>query len=293
MEEKEQKELELLAAKVRRDVVEMLLHRGYGHLGGSLSIVEVMAVLYGKQLKHDPKNPKWEDRDRLVLSKGHAGPAWYSVLAERGFFDRDMLFTLNDGGTNLPSHPDRTKTPGVDMTTAPLARAAPRLPASPPPSPRRAPMPTPTSSWATASSTRASAGRPSQYIANYKMDNLIVFIDDNKRQLDGWTKDIMNPFDYVAKMQSFGFYTQKVNGQDVVARRRRHHRGQAAQGRGPLASSSTPSRALASRPSRRWRATTLPSSTRLSSRRPPRMPSTLLTSRSRSLRRRSPNVQAR
>lgn len=72
MEEKEQKELELLAAKVRRDVVEMLLHRGYGHLGGSLSIVEVMAVLYGKQLKHDPKNPKWEDRDRLVLSKGHA-----------------------------------------------------------------------------------------------------------------------------------------------------------------------------------------------------------------------------
>ena len=103
MEEKEQKELELLAAKVRRDVVEMLLHRGYGHLGGSLSIVEVMAVLYGKQLKHDPKNPKWEDRDRLVLSKGHAGPAWYSVLAERGFFDRDMLFTLNDGGTNLPN----------------------------------------------------------------------------------------------------------------------------------------------------------------------------------------------
>lgn len=217
MEQKEQKELELLATKVRRDVVEMLLHRGYGHLGGSLSIVELMAVLYGKQLKHDPKNPKWEDRDRLVLSKGHAGPAWYSVLAERGFFDRDMLFTLNDGGTNLPSHPDCLKTPGVDMTTGSLGQGCSTA----------AGIATALSKKGSDAYTYLVVGdgelnegqcwEAFQYIANYKMDNLIVFLDDNKRQLDGWTKDIMNPFDLVAKMQAFGFYTQKVNGQDLVA----------------------------------------------------------------------------
>lgn len=217
MEQKEQKELELLATMVRRDVVEMLLHRGYGHLGGSLSIVELMAVLYGKQLKHDPKNPKWEDRDRLVLSKGHAGPAWYSVLAERGFFDRDMLFTLNDGGTNLPSHPDCLKTPGVDMTTGSLGQGCSTA----------AGIATALAKKGSDAYTYLVVGdgelnegqcwEAFQYIANYKMDNLIVFLDENKRQLDGWTKDIMNPFDLEAKMRAFGFYTQKVNGQDIVA----------------------------------------------------------------------------
>ena len=152
-----------------------------------------------------------------MLSKGHAGPAWYSVLAERGFFDRDMLFTLNDGGTNLPSHPDRTKTPGVDMTTGSLGQGCSTA----------AGIATALAKKGSDAYTYLIVGdgelnegqcwEAFQYIANYKMDNLIVFIDDNKRQLDGWTKDIMNPFDYVAKMQSFGFYTQKVNGQDVVA----------------------------------------------------------------------------
>ena len=112
----------LLAAKVRRDVLWMLQHRGYGHVGGSLSIVEVMAVLYGKQLNYRADEPRWDGRDRVVLSKGHAGPAWYSTLAECGFFPREWLLTRNDGGTLLPSHPDRTKTPGVDMTTGSLGQ---------------------------------------------------------------------------------------------------------------------------------------------------------------------------
>lgn len=103
MEKDKLEELKLLSAKIRKDVLEMLEKRGYGHMGGSLSIVELMSVLYGKQLRYDAKNPDWEERDMVVLSKGHSGPAWYSVLAEKGFFDREWLFTLNDGGTKLPS----------------------------------------------------------------------------------------------------------------------------------------------------------------------------------------------
>ena len=122
MEKDKLEELKLLSAKIRKDVLEMLEKRGYGHMGGSLSIVELMSVLYGKQLRYDAKNPDWEERDMVVLSKGHSGPAWYSVLAEKGFFDREWLFTLNDGGTKLPSHPDRLKTPGVDMTTGSLGQ---------------------------------------------------------------------------------------------------------------------------------------------------------------------------
>ena len=105
MDKVELKELELLAAKIRLDVMELLYHRGYGHLGGSLSLVELMAVLYGKYLHVDPADPQMDDRDMVVLSKGHAGPVWYSALAERGYFPKEWLMTLNDGGTNLPSTP--------------------------------------------------------------------------------------------------------------------------------------------------------------------------------------------
>lgn len=94
MEKKQLQELKILSAKIRLNILEMLEKRGYGHLGGSLSIVELMSVLYGKQLKYNAKVPKWTERDMVVLSKGHAGPAWYSALAEVGFFDKKVLFTL-------------------------------------------------------------------------------------------------------------------------------------------------------------------------------------------------------
>lgn len=94
MEQKQAVNLELFAAKIRLNVLEMLYHRGYGHLGGSMSIVELMSVLYGKQLHIDPANPLMEDRDYVVLSKGHAGPGWYSALAEKGYFDKKVLFHI-------------------------------------------------------------------------------------------------------------------------------------------------------------------------------------------------------
>ena len=217
MEANKLKELKLLCANVRIDILEMLMKFGQGHLGGSMSCVELFAVLYGKQLNVDPKNPKKEDRDQVVLSKGHAGPVWYSTLAERGFFPKDWLFTLNQGGTLLPSHPDRTKTPGVDMTTGSLGQG--------------------TSTAAGIATAMKKRGLNSytylivgdgelnegqcweafQYIANYKLNNCIVIIDDNKRQLDGYTKDVINPFSYQEKMKAFGFYTLTAKGDDVEA----------------------------------------------------------------------------
>ena len=217
MEANKLKELKLLCANVRIDILEMLMKFGQGHLGGSMSCVELFAVLYGKQLNVDPKNPKKEDRDQVVLSKGHAGPVWYSTLAERGFFPKDWLFTLTQGGTLLPSHPDRTKTPGVDMTTGSLGQG--------------------TSTAAGIATAMKKRGLNSytylivgdgelnegqcweafQYIANYKLNNCIVIIDDNKRQLDGYTKDVINPFSYQEKMKAFGFYTLTAKGDDLEA----------------------------------------------------------------------------
>ncbi len=211
------RELEIFAAKIRKDIIELLMHRGYGHLGGSLSLVEALAVIYGRHMHINPKDPSDPNRDYFVLSKGHAGPVLYSTLAELGYFDKSMLMTLNDGGTNLPSHPDRLKTPGVDMTTGSLGQG--------------------TSAAAGIATGLKLSGKDNyvylvvgdgelnegqcweafQYIANYKLDHLIVLIDENKRQLDGFTKDVMNPFSIPDKMKAFGFNTQYVKGNDLKA----------------------------------------------------------------------------
>lgn len=210
-------DLKLLSVKIRRDILQMLENVGSGHLGGSMSIVELMSLLYGRKLKYDPKNPTWEGRDRVVLSKGHAGPAWYAALAESGFFDRDMLFTLNQGGTNLPSHPDRTKTPGVDMTTGSLGQGCSTAAGI-----ARALKLKKSDSYVylivgDGELNEGQCWEAFQFIAHNKLNNCIVIIDWNKRQLDGSCVEIMNPFDIAEKMRAFGFDTQRVNGQDMEA----------------------------------------------------------------------------
>ena len=215
--EQEYHELERLAAKIRLDTLCSIKKMGQGHLGGSFSIVELLAVLHGKQLRVNPQDPQWADRDRLVLSKGHAGAALYSALANTGYFDRSWLWTINEGGTRLPSHPDRWKTPGVDATTGSLGQG--------------------TSMAAGIATGLRLAGKDNfvylivgdgelnegqcweafQYIAHFKLNHCIVIIDDNKKQLDGPTKDILDPFDIQQKMTAFGFYTEKVPGADMQA----------------------------------------------------------------------------
>lgn len=124
MEKAKKQELKEFAADIRTQVVSMISRVGSGHIGGSLSAADLMACLYGGQMSIDPTSPRWEDRDRIVMSKGHAGPVMYAALALKGFFPMEMLSTLNQPPTNLPSHTDRKRTPGVDMTTGSLGQGA-------------------------------------------------------------------------------------------------------------------------------------------------------------------------
>ncbi len=215
---KNEKNLEIFAAEIRLAVLKVLLHCSYGHLGGSMSIVELMSVLYGKHLQYRPEEPKWDQRDMVVLSKGHAGPAWYAALALSGYFQIEDLYTLNQNGTHFPSHPSRLLTPGVDMSTGSLGQGV-----------------SVSAGIALGMKKRKQYNRyvycicgdgelnegqcweAFSFIAHYKLNHCIVVIDENKRQLDGYTKDVMNPFDLQKKMEAFGFYTLRVDGKSVDA----------------------------------------------------------------------------
>ncbi|MDR6121215.1 transketolase [Bacillus sp. SLBN-46] len=208
--------LEIFRDEIRLMTLKELHHLGFGHYGGSLSITEALAVLYGEVMKVDPKNPNWEERDYFILSKGHGGPAYYAALSLKGFFPKEILYTLNQNGTSLPSHPDRNLTPGVDMTTGSLGQgisAAVGVALSHKLSERK------NFTYCIVGDGELNEGQcweAFQFAAHHKLHRLFVLVDDNKKQLDGLTKDIIDPLDLVAKMSAFGFYTLKVNGASVA-----------------------------------------------------------------------------
>lgn len=211
------KELKVFSKKIQIETVKMIANLGVGHLGGSLSIAYALAVLYGAQMKYDPKNPKWEERDWFVCSKGHAGPAVYAALAMKGFFPMSELNTLNRPGTRLPSHCDRLRTPGIDMTTGSLGQGA---------------------STAAGIALAHQMNKKSNKIflmlgdgeidegqvwemalfaGTKKLNNLIAFVDYNKLQLDGPTCEICDVGDVAKKFEDFGWYAQDIDGNDVQA----------------------------------------------------------------------------
>ncbi len=205
------------AKRVRIEIVRMLVKRGFGHLGGSMSIVEALSVLYNNEMSIDPSNPDWEDRDYFVLSKGHAGPALYSTLALKGYFNKQLLLTLNEPHTKLPSHADRNQTPGVDMTTGSLGQGI--------------------SAAAGIAKALKIQGKENRvycmvgdgelnegqvyeaimFAKHHKLDNFVLMIDENKLQLDGFTRDICDQGDITRKIASFGLHTLCVNGHDEAA----------------------------------------------------------------------------
>ena len=217
MEEAQKNELKALAVRIRMAALDAIHSLGSGHLGGSLSIADVLAVLYGKEMKVNPQNPQWPERDKLVCSKGHAGPAVYGTLAVKGYFPYEELHTLNRPGTRLPSHCDRNKTPGVDMTTGSLGQGT-SLAAG-------MALGDKLKGWGSrvflivgdGESNEGQVWEAFSFAAAKGLDNLVVLLDWNKRQLDGWTEDVFPMGDYVAKFEAFGFDTVKVDGNDVEA----------------------------------------------------------------------------
>lgn len=213
-------DIQLFAEQIRLETVRAIQSVGVGHVGGSFSIAECLACLYGKEMNVDCEFPDKETRDRLVLSKGHCGPALYATLAIKGFFPKDWLLTLNNFDTKLPSHCDRNLTPGVDMTTGSLGQGA-------------------STAAGVALGIKMKGLSSKVYLilgdgelqegqvwemllfANQqKLNNLITFVDNNHLQLDGPTDEINSLGNIRQKFSDFGWYAENVDGhnvQDIIA----------------------------------------------------------------------------
>lgn len=215
MEQTQQIKLQAFALKIRMVALECLTTVGFGHLGGIMSVADAVAVLYGQELRIDPTRPDWPERDKLVCSKGHAGAALYAALACKGFFPRQWLATLNAPLTHLPSHCDRTKTPGIDMTTGSLGQGASLA-----------------VGMALGDRLQGRSNRvflilgdgecnegqvweAMSFAAAKKLTNLVVLLDWNKRQLDGFTEKINDMGNLAEKFRAFGFETAEIDGNDV------------------------------------------------------------------------------
>lgn len=215
LNDKKRLELRRLALNMRIAAIEQFKARGFGHVGGSLSIIDALAVLYGAVMNVDPKNPKKEDRDKLVCSKGHSGPGVYAALAVMGFFPYDELKTLNRPGTRLPSHCDRNLTPGVDMTTGSLGQGT-SLAVGMALGDKLKGLDSRT--FVIVGDGEAAEGQvweAAMFTAAKKVNNLVWLVDDNKKQLDGYTSDVLETFDFRQKFEAFGFEAIRIDGNDL------------------------------------------------------------------------------
>lgn len=211
----ETKKLELIANTLRQHVIEMVAHAGSGHQGGPLGMADIFAVLYFHVLHHKPKDPNWEDRDRLILSNGHICPIRYAAMAEAGYFPKKELMTLRKLGTRLQGHPERTRLPGSETTSGPLgaglAQAAGMAYASQ--------MDGKTHHiFCITSDGEHEAGlhwEAMMFAGKYRLDNLINIIDRNNIQIDGDTEDIMPLEPLKDKYEAFNWYVIECNGNDI------------------------------------------------------------------------------
>ena len=217
MTSQEKKQLQITACKVRMGIVESTHAAKCGHPGGSLSAAELITYLYHKEMNVDPSNPKWEDRDRFVLSKGHCAPALYAALAHRGFFPVEDLVQLRKVGSYLQGHPNMNTVPGVDMSTGSLGQGISTA-----------------CGMALAGKVQGKDYRvytllgdgeiqegqvweACMFASHYALDNLVVIVDNNNLQIDGDIRKVMNPHPIDAKLEAFGFDVQCIDGHDFEA----------------------------------------------------------------------------
>jgi len=202
------------ATQIRKSIVDMIFHSKSGHPGGSLSSVDILNYLYFKEMNVDPSNPKAPNRDRFVLSKGHAAPVLYATLAERGFFDKDLLPTLRKLESPLQGHPDSKKVPGVDVSTGSLGQGTSNavglaLGAKLDNAPTRV--------YAVLGDGELQEGliwEAAMAAAHYKLDNLVLIIDNNGLQIDGRNEDVINLGSVADKFKSFDFNVIEIDGHD-------------------------------------------------------------------------------
>jgi transketolase len=207
-------ELKEMAKKLRRHVITMIATAGSGHPGGSLSAADIITALYFKVLRHDPKNPQWSDRDRFILSKGHAAPILYAALAETGYFPVSELATLRKLDSRLQGHTDRNLTPGVEMSAGSLGMGlsfaigvalAARLDSKA------------YRTYVLLSDGECEEGQTWEAAlsaSHFKLDNVTAIVDCNGMQLSGWTRDIMNLEPFAQKWRAFGWHTIDIDGHD-------------------------------------------------------------------------------
>ena len=207
-------ETEKFCKQIREQALRALASIGVGHVGGCLSVVEILGVLYEKHMRVDPKNPNKEGRDRFVLSKGHAGPALYATLALKGYFPVEDLLTLNAINTNLPSHCDMNKTPGIDMTTGSLGQGFSCAVGIAIGSKLKKDDAYVYSIIGDGESQEGQIWEAAMYAAHKKLDNIIAFTDYNKLQIDGPIKDVNSVAPLAEKWRSFGWHVIEIDGHD-------------------------------------------------------------------------------
>ncbi|MBQ6333498.1 MAG: transketolase [Erysipelotrichaceae bacterium] len=210
-------DLEVFAAKIRLETIRIIASLGSGHLGGSMSIVDALAVLYGEVMNIDPKDPRKADRDWCVLSKGHAGPAMYATLGLKGYYPIEDAYTLNYYGSSFPSHTDRNKTIGVDLTTGSLGQGISEAVGA---AYGNRLQNIDSRVFVFVGDGEAQEGQvweAAEFAVHYKLNNLICLIDNNGRQLDGAVEDVMSHGKGLfAKFDAFGFNTINVeDGNDI------------------------------------------------------------------------------
>jgi len=201
--------------EIRYQIVDMVGRFGVGHVGGSLSMVEALVTIYYKHMRVDPKNPKLESRDRFVLSKGHAGPGLYAVLADLGYFEKDMLYTLNLPDTNLPSHADMLRTPGIDMTTGSLGQGLSCAIGIAMGSRLKNDGASVYTILGDGESQEGQVWEAALCASQMQLDNLYAFTDYNGLQVDGNVADINTLAPLDKKWEAFGWHVATVDGHDL------------------------------------------------------------------------------
>jgi len=217
LNESVKRKFDIFAEQIRLETLKEFKHIGSGHVGGAMSIVETLAVLYGGVMNIDPQNPRWEDRDWLIVSKGHSGPTVYAALALRGYFDVKELETLNQPNTNLPSHCDRNKTLGIDMTTGSLGQGISTAIGIALGNSLRKKQSFTYLIIGDGECDEGQIWEGALFAAHHQLGSLIGFLDANQKQLDGYTKDILDLGDLALKFKEFGWHTTEVDGSDTGA----------------------------------------------------------------------------